>query len=596
LAVAPGIAGFSCSRFKEKIGSALVSIPQKILLLFFTVAAPLVCWTDGVNASSATWSANPESNQWIDSDNWSAGGPPDGDSDIATFASSSITTITVLHTDNLGHVFPIKVSGIIFESGASAYTLISDGISGAFVIGGIGIVNNSGIVQHLNGAKFTNNATAGTNLTALGGFTTFRDFSRADHAIITNNAATFPFAEGERAAFADFSSADHAMITNNAAVTNAGAGSTVFLGHSTAGHATIMNNGGTIYASGDTSFKDNSTADHATIVANGAMANDLSGATIEFRSSASAGGATLIANAGSNGGLGGTIGFFNNTTGGTSRIEVWGNGTLSLVTHDFATALTIGSLEGTGIVYLGRNTLEVGSNNANTSFSGSIQDSNVPISPPLAGSLVKIGTGTLTLSGLNTYNGSTTVEAGQLIVNGSITSNVTVNGGTLGGSGTTKGITVNNGGTLAPGNSPGILNVSGNLRLALGSTYLVDLNGSALGKEYDQTNVTGVVTLDGATLSLNLSFTPIAGSMFVIINNDLSDMVIGTFDGLSEGATFESGGRAFSISYHGGDGNDVVLNAVPEPQIWVLLLVGGLAFLIVRKQNSHVTCSNLSAL
>ena len=91
----------------------------------------------------------------------------------------------------------------------------------------------------------------------------------------------------------------------------------------------------------------------------------------------------------------------------------------------------------------------------------------------------------------------------------------------------------------------------------------MDLDGNAYGKEYDQTNVTGVVTLEGVTLSLNLGFTPITGSMFTIINNDLSDAVIGTFDGLSEGAMFESGGWHFTISDHGGDGNDVVLRAVP---------------------------------
>ena len=38
----------------------------------------------------------------------------------------------------------------------------------------------------------------------------------------------------------------------------------------------------------------------------------------------------------------------------------------------------------------------------------------------IGGSLVKTGSGTLTLSGINSYTGATTVNAGTLMVNGSI--------------------------------------------------------------------------------------------------------------------------------------------------------------------------------
>ena len=87
--------------------------------------------------------------------------------------------------------------------------------------------------------------------------------------------------------------------------------------------------------------------------------------------------------------------------------------------------------------------------------------------------------------------------------------------------------------------------------------------------------------------SLSLGFTPIEGSTFTIINNDLSDMVIGTFDGLSEGAMFVSGGQTFTISYHGGDGNDVVLKAVPEPQTWILA-IAGLTTLVIRRKRISI--------
>ncbi|MEP2743990.1 MAG: calcium-binding protein, partial [Bauldia litoralis] len=47
----------------------------------------------------------------------------------------------------------------------------------------------------------------------------------------------------------------------------------------------------------------------------------------------------------------------------------------------------------------------------------------------------------------------------------------------------------------------------------------------------------------------------------VIIANDSTDAVSGTFAGLPEGETVAIGSRLFSISYHGGTGNEVVLTS-----------------------------------
>jgi fibronectin-binding autotransporter adhesin len=228
-----------------------------------------------------------------------------------------------------------------------------------------------------------------------------------------------------------------------------------------------------------------------------------------------------------------------------------------------------------------------------TSGTGEIAGAIVNNSATNRTSLVKDGTGTWTLSGANSYTGATTVNSGTLRVNGSITSSVTVFGpgpfggvgGTLAGSGTTGAVTVNVGGTLSPGNSPGILNVQGNLSLAMGATYLVDLNGNAVGTGYDQTNVTGSLALGNATLSLALGFSPANGSQFVIINNDGTDPASGTFNNLGEGSTINAGGQTFVISYAGGDGNDVVLTAVPEPATWALLLSASAVFAVSRKRR-----------
>lgn len=74
------------------------------------------------------------------------------------------------------------------------------------------------------------------------------------------------------------------------------------------------------------------------------------------------------------------------------------------------------------------------------------------------------------------------------------------------------------------------------------------------------------------------------GVPFVIIQNDSSDPVIGTFAGLAEGALFKFSGRQWKITYQGGDGNDVMLtlkslqlplslDSIPQPHIsnsWIL--------------------------
>lgn len=80
--------------------------------------------------------------------------------------------------------------------------------------------------------------------------------------------------------------------------------------------------------------------------------------------------------------------------------------------------------------------------------------------------------------------------------------------------------------------------------------------------------VTGTVTINGATLDLDIAAKPADATDFTLIDNDGVDLVTGTFAGLSEGAIFKAGNTYFQISYTGNDGNDVTLKAlVPKVTI-----------------------------
>ncbi len=69
-----------------------------------------------------------------------------------------------------------------------------------------------------------------------------------------------------------------------------------------------------------------------------------------------------------------------------------------------------------------------------------------------SGGFMQIGPGTTLLTGSSIYLGATSVDAGKLVVNGSIVSPATVqNGGALGGTGTVGSLAVMSGGILAPG-------------------------------------------------------------------------------------------------------------------------------------------------
>lgn len=141
------------------------------------------------------------------------------------------------------------------------------------------------------------------------------------------------------------------------------------------------------------------------------------------------------------------------------------------------------------------------------------------------------------------------------------------NGGVLKGTGTANGVYVDDGAVIAPGNSPGTLTVLDNFTLT--GTYEAELlNKSTYDKLAIGENYTGssnaVFLNSGASLNVVLfdGWTIKKGDTFTIIDNLSDTDVEGTFEGLAEGGQLTVDGITFSISYVGGDGNDVVLTAL----------------------------------
>src|SRR6516225_7552771 len=324
----------------------------------YSIAAAVLLLTAQISlAGSATWLLSPQDSAWENANNWTTGGPPNGPSDIATFAQSSQTDVNIST--------PEEVNSIVFTSDSASFNFIFWGLT----ISGTGVTNNSGVLQSFQnwgGLVFKNTSTAASAYMSIDnssfdttGYTIFNDSSSAAGASISNSGSPGGF------------------------VAPGGPAATFFNGTSTAGHAGITNHGGFPVTEHDwspvggyTEFHDSSTADSATFIANG----------ISY-------------------GVGGAIVFYDASTGGTARVQVFYNGYLHIADHQ--SGLSIGSIEGSGNVFLGANDLTVGTNGINTSFSGVISGS---------GSLAKVGSGVLTLQA----NDCIADTVGLILVSGSV--------------------------------------------------------------------------------------------------------------------------------------------------------------------------------
>ena len=548
------------------------------------ILAFVLATTTSSFAGSATWGANPATGNWSTATNWTPATVPNSPNDTATFATSRVRFVAPEGAT--------EVNSVVFNPGASQFTIAL--LTTTLTISGSGVTNNSGINQNFapgpGETDFTNSATAGGSNVVFtnAGNVQFFNTSTAGSATFTNNGAV---------KFFDTSTAGTVTLNNNAEIlfqgsstagngtfTNSGGGTVIFSdGTPTAGNATFTNTGGAVNGGGGGFIVFNSlnemrgTAGNATFINNGGeVAGAFPGETLF--NPGDAGNATLIANGGLGGGPGGLIVFSSAggvSTGGTARLEVFGNGNLDM-SQQSALGLTTGSIEGDGLVFLGANNLTVGTNNLSTTLSGLMQDGG--INRRTGGSLTKTGTGTLTLSGANTYTGATTVSAGTLLVSnttGSATGPgaVKVNAGTLGGSGIISGaVTIGTGsGTgafLAPAGGTrkqATLTSLSTLTFNADAVYTYTFKAKGNRSRTDRVVALGATIKSGATFVFQgtIQGTLQEGLVLTVISNTSATPISGTFSNLPDGAILTANGNNFQASYEGGDGNDLTFTVVP---------------------------------
>jgi autotransporter-associated beta strand protein len=267
--------------------------------------------------------------------------------------------------------------------------------------------------------------------------------------------------------------------------------------------------------------------------------------------------------------LTGNNSFTGGVTLGAGTLGVGSNTALGARDMSAATQTTLKALANVSIANnivltpsagFGTQNLIVDTNSFNMTLSGVISK-GAGFDPGTEPGLTKNGAGTLTLSGVNTYRGATIVNAGKLVVNGSIanTSSVTIaDGATLGGNAAIPNLTVQNGARLSPGNSIGTVNIAGNLTLNAGSTTVIEIQQNLS----DRIIAGGTAQIAGTLQLVALGGPYVFASPYTIIT--ATGGRNGTFGTVNTDAAFGVG--VTSTVLYGATTVQVVLNAAPLAQ------------------------------
>lgn len=556
------------------------------LAFVVTIIAAQFSGVQLASAASLTWTGT-TSNKFNTATNWSTGVVPVSGDVVSFPAGIAMTTLT---NDLVG----VNLGGIVI-SGGNSVTAITYTIDTLSFATGATIVSQgtdtkltvSGAVTSAGSLSIT---TAGAATTFGGTVNTIGDLTvKGTNLFFTGTVSvggngTFTGASSQNGTY--FNLSNVLNVTGNLSLlgSNYGSGGSVTVG----GNLVVNTDLGSSYVykvTGTTSLGDSLSNSNGTIsVSTGStFTGTVTVNQGQFRQDAASTitvGSMVVKN-GANLTLDGTAAFPITFGSGASAA----NPSLVYNNLETYTPAVYDNLKITGAVTL-LNDLSVStSGNAtggSVNISGTVTTNGFAITKAAgsSGKLIVGGTEIQNVAATNTYNGNQPTtnldiyENETGILNGTRGYIAVRTGGLLKGTGTISNqLYVYYGGTVNPGNSPGMLTVLQSLDFAGGSTYQAELLNNT---SYDQLQVgaqlpaTGgsAVTLgyqaDLPTLQVILypGWVINKGDTFKIIDNKSTGPVVGTFAGLPEGTQLTYSGVVFSISYIGGDGNDVVLTAL----------------------------------
>jgi outer membrane autotransporter protein len=465
----------------HKLAASISTTIERGALFYLAVAGLLLAFEGTASAQpNRTWTGLGADSQWTTAENWDPVGVPHPNLGDTQYTLAGTTRLD----PTIAQIYVINK--ITYDNTAGAFTLTN---SSALWMGNGGFVNNSTSTQTVNSmvnlfASQTWNAAAGdmmfTDIEMLFGSAKLLTIDGAHNVTVTG----------------DFS--------GQAGVRKQGTGTLLFSGTNTYTNGTTVD-AGVLRVGSATGLPQNTN-----YTVNGGTL-DLNNFDLTATQLDGTGGSIDLGTAALNVDQTSDTTFAGGITG-TGSLNKLGSGNLSLTgANDYSggTTVSAGTLTGTtaglqGTIVNDANV--VFDQSTNGTFAGSIIGN---------GAVAKEGSGTVSLSAVNTYVGTTSVNGGTLAVNGAITSNTTVGAnGTLGGSGTIFG-DVNNLGRLATGNSIGTLNVVGNYTAGANSTTQVEINAAG---NSDLLSVTGTASVNGTVQVLGAPGTYVAGRQYVFLS------------------------------------------------------------------------------